>query len=55
MLDNCRIATLKKHHGELDEELEREQKRPLPNFLRLSDLKRRKLRIKDQLAFLSRA
>jgi hypothetical protein len=44
-----RILSLKAKHAELDEAIEIENNRPLPDELLLHDLKRRKLRIKDEI------
>lgn len=50
MTDDERIASLKARHAELEEALEQENKRPFPNPVLVSDLKKQKLRIKDQIA-----
>ena len=42
-----RIAELSSRHQRLDEEIEQEQKRPAADDARLHDLKRRKLKIKE--------
>ena len=47
------IEALKKKHAELETELEDESRRPLPNSGFLSDLKRKKLAIKDEIAKLT--
>ena len=44
-----RIAELSNRHQRLDEEIEQEQKRPAVDENRLHDLKRRKLKIKEEL------
>jgi hypothetical protein len=48
-----RIATLKAKHSELENTLETEISRPQPDQALVSNLKKQKLRIKDQLAQLS--
>ncbi|MCH2457233.1 MAG: YdcH family protein [Henriciella sp.] len=44
-----RISELSSRHQSLDEEIEQEQKRPAADEARLHDLKRRKLKIKEEL------
>ena len=53
MADDDQIASLKAQHAELEEALENEIQRPLPNPAIVSDIKKQKLRIKDQIASLS--
>ena len=48
------IETLRAKHRELDEALAEENRRPYPDSVRIGDLKRRKLRLKDDIAQLSR-
>jgi hypothetical protein len=50
-----RIEALKQKHAALERTIDEENKRPLPNDDMISDLKRRKLRIKDELYQLERA
>ncbi len=47
------IQILEKQHCDLDAALREEEARPLPDSLEISDLKRKKLAVKDQLAQLS--
>lgn len=47
-----RIQELFKRHGELDAAISSEQQRPSHDPLRIRDLKRQKLRIKEELAIL---
>lgn len=47
-----RIAELSNRHQRLDEEIHQEQKRPAVDEARLYDLKRRKLKIKEELTTL---
>jgi len=47
-----RIEALRLRHRSLEEELDREITRPLPNSETITDLKRQKLRIKEELAVL---
>jgi hypothetical protein len=44
-----RIEALRARHRSLEEAIDREVTRPLPNMEMLSDLKRQKLRIKDEI------
>ena len=44
-----RIEALKEKHASLDRALDEENKRPLPNRDAIYDLKRQKLRIKDEI------
>ena len=49
-----RIEALKAKHAELERAIDEENRRPLPNRDAVSDLKRQKLRIKDELYGLER-
>lgn len=53
MADDVQIHALKAQHRELEEALEQEINRPHPNPSVVSDIKKQKLRIKDQLVSLS--
>ncbi len=44
-----RIEELSQRHRKLDETIQDEQKRPATDTLKLKDLKRQKLRIKEEL------
>jgi hypothetical protein len=48
------IEALKAKHAELERAIDEENKRPLPNRDSVSDLKRQKLRIKDEIFQLER-
>jgi hypothetical protein len=48
------IEALRAKHAELDRAIDQENKRPLPNQDAVSDLKRQKLRIKDEIFQLER-
>ncbi|MCG8547996.1 MAG: YdcH family protein [Alphaproteobacteria bacterium] len=50
-----RIQLLQQKHSELDEALQREEARPMPDSLTIATLKRQKLAIKDELAQLNNA
>jgi hypothetical protein len=47
-----RIETLRTRHRGLEEQIDQEVSRPLPNMDMIHDLKRQKLRIKDEIALL---
>jgi hypothetical protein len=47
-----RIETLRTRHRGLEEQIDFEISRPLPNMEMVQDLKRQKLRIKDEIALL---
>jgi hypothetical protein len=49
-----RIEALKAKHAELERAIDEENRRPLPNRDSVSDLKRQKLRIKDEIFQLER-
>ncbi len=55
MSDDEYITVLKARHEELDQAIENETGRPLPDGLVVQMLKRQKLRIKDKLYRLSAA
>jgi hypothetical protein len=50
-----RIETLRARHRSLEEAIGQENSRPLPSEETLTDLKRQKLRIKDQIVSLEHA
>jgi len=45
-----RLDSLRVKHASLEQEIEEEVHRPLPDELHLAELKREKLRIKDEMA-----
>ena len=45
-----RVESLRQKHQDLEEAIEAENQRPMPDSAVLSDLKRQKLRIKDEIA-----
>ncbi len=49
------VESLKARHAELDMALSKENSRPMPDPVIIADLKKRKLRIKDELARLQDA
>ncbi|MGH6827805.1 MAG: YdcH family protein [Rhizomicrobium sp.] len=50
-----RIEILRARHRSLEEAIDRETGRPLPNLENINDMKRQKLRIKDEIALLEHA
>jgi len=46
---NPRVASLRKKHAEFDVQIREEEARPLPDILKVTDLKRRKLAVKEEL------
>lgn len=48
-MENARIAALETRHAGLEARIEAEHQRPNPDELALAELKRQKLRLKDQL------
>lgn len=53
--DGHSLDSLKERHQELDQLLRAEEQALAPDQLRVSQLKREKLRLKDQIAALSQA
>lgn len=49
-----RAETLRSRHADLEHAVSMEMARPLPDFLRIRELKRRKLRIRDLIALRDR-
>ena len=52
---NDRIETLRTRHRTLEEQIDQEVSRPLPDLDMVGDLKRQKLRIKDEIVLLEHA
>ena len=50
-MDQQHAVALESKHAGLDRQIEDEERRPHPDEIRLAQLKKEKLRIKDQLAF----
>lgn len=48
-----RVETLKARHAHLEHEIDDETHRPLPNTIHITELKRQKLRIKEEITRLS--
>lgn len=53
MSEHVQITRLRREHERLDALLSEESRRPLPDFLRLKDLKKRKLAVKSRLVALA--
>ena len=49
-----RIDALKAKHAALEAAIQDENNRPLPDTTKIHDLKRQKLKIKDEIALISR-
>lgn len=49
MVSDVRVDSLKAKHAALDMQINEEEKRPLPDTALVHDLKRQKLKIKDEL------
>ncbi|MEX2200699.1 MAG: YdcH family protein [Dongiaceae bacterium] len=50
MSDREQIEALRSKHAELEAQISEEEKRPAPDDARIHELKREKLKIKDELA-----
>ena len=46
------VEELSQEHSALDQSIIKEIERPEPDFMKISELKRKKLRIKDEIAHL---
>ena len=49
MLSGERIEVLRTRHAALEAEIDEENQRPLPDDIRISELKREKLKLKEQI------
>jgi hypothetical protein len=49
-----RVETLKAKHARLEHEIDEEAHRPLPDTVHMTELKREKLRIKEQIQRIAR-
>ena len=49
MISDERIETLRERHATLDAAITEENQRPHPDEVRINELKREKLRLKDQI------
>lgn len=50
MNTEAHVETLKAKHAGIKEAIHEESQRPVPDSIRISELKREKLRIKDEIA-----
>jgi len=48
-MDQNRVSALREKHGQLDEQIVSEQNRPFPDTILIHDLKKEKLRLKEEL------
>jgi len=53
MPQHGQIESLRDEHRQLEEKIDEELQRPIPDTIRVQELKRLKLRIKDEIAKLS--
>ncbi|MFC3052714.1 YdcH family protein [Kordiimonas pumila] len=51
---NTHVESLNQKHAEIETSIEKEEVRPYPDAMRLMQLKREKLRLKEQLRRISR-
>ena len=49
-MNTAHLTSLAARHAQLDASLTRETQRPAPDSVRLAELKREKLRLKEQMA-----
>ena len=47
------LAALRAEHQHLEDQIDDEMRRPIPDTIRIQEMKRQKLRIKDEIAKLS--
>ncbi len=50
-MDQSHMHALEAKHAELDRKLENEQLRPLPDNFLIADIKKQKLRLKEEMSF----
>lgn len=55
MAQHGQIESLRAEHRQLEKKIEEEMQRPIPDTIRVQELKRLKLRVKDEIAKLSSA
>jgi len=53
MAKSARLKTLTVKHSDLDNRIQVEMRSPLPDHLRISELKKQKLQLKDEIKQLS--
>ena len=49
IMQTAHISALEAKHAVLDRRIEEEEHRPLPDAIRLADLKKQKLRVKEEI------
>jgi hypothetical protein len=54
MMTSEHVAALKAKHADIEHRIDEEEHRPHPDDTRIAELKRKKLRLKDEMAQLSR-
>ena len=47
---SAHLESLQARHGELEQQIDREMRTPVPDQLRVAELKKQKLQIKDTIA-----
>ena len=52
-MDTSHVGTLQLKHAGLEKQIEDEMSRPMPDYAMLQELKKRKLRIKEEIAHMS--
>lgn len=50
---SAHISSLNSRKNEIDAEIEYEMKRPMPDFIRLSELKRKKMALKEEIRMMA--
>ena len=53
MEDDVQVETLRAEHKDLEQQIDQEMEKPAPDAIRIQELKRQKLRIKDEIAKLA--
>ena len=53
MEDDVQVETLRAEHKDLEQQIDQELEKPAPDAIRIQELKRQKLRIKDEIAKLA--
>ncbi len=55
MAVSARVETLQSKHSTLEQQIDQEMRHPIPDQIRLAELKKQKLQIKDELTDLKQA
>ncbi len=53
MEEDVQVETLRAEHKDLEQQIDQEMEKPAPDAIRIQELKRQKLRIKDEIAKLA--